>query len=218
MLMPARSCFPVPEGVDDVAAALLEPLGVALHAVDLAHLRVARSAAILGAGPIGLLLLQVARLAGAEPVFVSDPLPWRLRQAERWGGVPLPGTGPEVLAALCRETHGRGVEVAFEAAGGGPTIELAAEMACLGGRVVLVGIPSDDRLSLKHSTARRKGLSLVLSRRMKHVYPRALRLAQRGRVDLHGLVTHRFPLARAAEAFALNAAYQDNVVKVIVES
>jgi len=88
----------------------------------------------------------------------------------------------------------------------------------LGGRVVLVGIPGDDRLALKHSTARRKGLTIVLSRRMKHVYPRALRLAERGRVDLRGLVSHRFPLKRAAEAFRLNAAYADRVVKVMVES
>jgi L-iditol 2-dehydrogenase len=91
-------------------------------------------------------------------------------------------------------------------------------MARLGGRVVLVGIPGEDRLALKASTARRKGLTLVLSRRMKHVYPRALRLATLGRVDLRGLVSHRFPLKRAVEAFQLNAAYQDQVVKVMVDS
>jgi L-iditol 2-dehydrogenase len=86
-----------------------------------------------------------------------------------------------------------------------------------GGRVVLVGIPSDDRLLMKHSTARRKGLTLKLCRRMKYTYPRAIRLAERGRVDLRGLVSHRFPLSRAGEAFALNAAYRDRVVKVIIE-
>jgi L-iditol 2-dehydrogenase len=53
---------------------------------------------------------------------------------------------------------------------------------------------------------------------MKHVYPRAIRLAEQGRVDLLGLVSHRFPLKRSVEAFRLNAAYQDNVVKVMVES
>jgi L-iditol 2-dehydrogenase len=70
---------------------------------------------------------------------------------------------------------------------------------------------------MKHSTARRKGLTIMMSRRMKHVYPRAIELAVQGRVDLQSLITHRFPLEKAAEAFALNAEYKDNVVKVIVE-
>jgi L-iditol 2-dehydrogenase len=83
---------------------------------------------------------------------------------------------------------------------------------------VLVGIPGDDQFSMKHSTARRKGLTIVFSRRMKHCYPRALRLAGQGRVDLAGLVSHRFPLSHVVEAFQLNTAYQDKVVKVMVES
>ncbi len=87
--MPARSCVPVPDAIDDTRAALLEPLGVALHAVDLARIRVGDSVAIVGAGAIGLLILQAARLAGASPVFVSDRLPARLALAARWGGTPI---------------------------------------------------------------------------------------------------------------------------------
>jgi L-iditol 2-dehydrogenase len=110
------------------------------------------------------------------------------------------------------------VDVAIEAAWGGESVQQAAEMARLGGRVVVVGIPSDDRLSLKHSTARRKGLTLTMCRRMKHTYPRAIQLAAQGRVDLRGIVSHRFPLEQAAAAFELNAAYRDQVVKVMIES
>jgi L-iditol 2-dehydrogenase len=94
----------------------------------------------------------------------------------------------------------------------------AAEMARLGGRVVLVGIPSDDRLELKASTVRRKGLTMMMVRRMKLVYPRAIRLAQQKQVDLLSLMSHRFPLAKTAEAFSLNNQYQDNVVKIIIDS
>ena len=216
--MPARSCFPVPEALDDTEAALLEPLGVAIHAMDLARSRVANCLAILGAGPIGLLILQVARLAGADPVFVSDKFPWRLELAAKYGGIPVACDGENAGQRIQRETRGRGVDVALEAAWGDRSIEEAAEMARLGGRVVLVGIPSDDRFALKHSTARRKGLTILMSRRMKHIYPRALQLAARGRVDLKGLVSHRFALPRTTEAFQLNAAYRDRVVKVMVES
>ena len=84
--------------------------------------------------------------------------------------------------------------------------------------MVLVGIPSEDQCLFKHSTARRKGLTVVFSRRMKHTYPRAIRLVTTGQVDLIGLVSHRFPLAKSAEAFTLNAAYEGNVTKIIIES
>ncbi len=218
MLMPARCCFPVPDSLDDESAALVEPLGVAIHAVDFAKLRVGQSAAILGAGPIGLLILQLARLAGADPVFVTDKLPWRLRLAQKWGGIPIRCDQEDAIQRIAKETSGRGVDVAIEVAWGGESVAQAAEMARSGGRVVLVGIPGDNQLAMKHSTARRKGLTVVLSRRMRHCYPRAIRLAEQGRVDLRGLVSHRFPLKSIGEAFALNTAYKDQVVKVMIQS
>jgi L-iditol 2-dehydrogenase len=218
MHMPARSCFPVHDSLDDSAAALLEPLGVAIHAVDLARIRVAQSLAIFGAGPIGLLILQVARLAGADPIYVVDQFDWRLELARRWGAVTVNFAKDNPLHRITKGTAGRGVDVAIEAAWADHSIEQAAEVLRLGGRLVLVGIPGDDCLSMKHSTARRKGLTILMSRRMKHVYPRAIQLVQSGRIELAGLVSHRFPLQRAGEAFALNAAYQDNVVKIMIES
>lgn len=218
MHTPAHSCFPLPKPLDDDEAALLEPLGVAIHAVDLAKIRIADSLAILGAGPIGLLILQLARQSGANPIFVTDKFPWRLKLAQRWGGIPVNCDREDAVQRITQETHGRGVDLAIEAAWGDQSVEQAAEMARLGGRVVLVGIPSDDRLAMKASTARRKGLTIRLSRRMKHVYPRAIQLVAQGSVELKGLVSHRFPLKRTAEAFQLNSAYRDKVVKIIVES
>jgi L-iditol 2-dehydrogenase len=218
MHVPAHTCFPVSRKIDDEAAALLEPLGVAIHAVDFAKLKVSHSLAILGAGPIGLLILQVARLAGADPIFVTDRHPWRLKLAAKWGGIPIRCDREDAVQTIKRETHGRGVDAVIEAAWGEESVGQAAELARLGGRVVLVGIPRVDDLRLKHSTARRKGLTIALSRRMKHCYPRAIRLAGEDRVDLRGLVSHRFPLKQAAEAFKLNADYADEVVKIIIQS
>jgi L-iditol 2-dehydrogenase len=215
--MPAGCCFPVPETLDDAAAALLEPLGVAIHAVDLARIRVASRVAVLGAGPIGLLSLQAARLAGADPVFVTDRLPWRLELARKFGGIPIRCDREDAAALILQHTGGLGADAVIEAAWGGDTVGQSAEIARPGGCVVLVGIPGDDRLTMQHATARRKGLTILMSRRMKHAYPRALRLAQQGRIDLLSLVSHRFPLRRAAEAFRLNAEYLDNVTKVMID-
>lgn len=217
ILMPARCCFPVPDTIDDVTAAQLEPLGVAIHAVDLARIRVAASAAVLGAGPIGLLILQLAKLAGATPVFVTDHLPWRLELARKLGGIPIHYQEEDPVQLIQDRTGGLGADAVVEAAWAEESVAQAVEIVRAGGRVVLVGIPSDDRLSMKHSTARRKGLTIAMSRRMKHAYPRALRLVRHGLVDLRGLVSHHFPLERAAEAFELNTQYRDNVTKVIID-
>jgi len=216
MLVPSRSCYPLPDSIDDVGGALLEPLGIALHAVDLAHVRVAESAAVLGAGPIGLLILKIALLAGAGPVFVTDRLPWRLELARCFGGIPVDINQRDPVQEIARQTAGRGVDVVFEAAWGAETVAQSAELACLGGRIVLVGIPSEDALMMRASPARRKGLTVKFSRRMKHTYPRALSLVSGGAVSFDGLVSHRFRLDQAPEAFAQNLKYLDGIVKAVI--
>ena len=217
IVMPAHCCFPVPATIDDAGAALLEPLGIALHAVDLAKLHVADSIAILGAGPIGLLLLQVAKLAGAAPIYVIDQFPWRLKLAQQYGAVPVNFAEVDPVQAVMQATGGRGVDVALEAAWADHSVQQAADMARMGGRLVLVGIPGPDKLEMKHSTARRKGLTIRVSRRMKHVYPRAIKLVENGSIDLQGIVSHHFSLSRTPDAYELNVAYADQVNKIVID-
>jgi len=217
MLVPARCCFSIPDSIDDAAAALLAPLGVALHATDLTHVRVSDSAVILGAGSIGLCLLQTMRAAGAQPIYVIDQFPWRLAVAEEFGGIPINFRQEDPVAAVQKATNGRGVDIAIEAAWADHSIQWCAEMVRLGGRLVLVGIPGNNRFEMNHATARRKGLTIRMARRMKHVYPRAIRLVESGAINVNALISHRFPLEQAPAAFALNDAYQDQVVKVIID-
>ncbi|MGA2497158.1 MAG: alcohol dehydrogenase catalytic domain-containing protein [Tepidisphaeraceae bacterium] len=217
MIVPARNCFPVRVGTDWGEVALMETLGVAMHAVDLAQIRVADRVAVLGAGPVGLCIMQCAKLAGASEIYVTDKLPWRLELAGKFGGVPLNIEKCDATAAVRETTAGGGVDVVIEAARAGPAVQQAAEMVRAGGRLTLVGIPGDDRLEMRHSLVRRKGLTIRVARRMKHVYPRVLRLYRGGRVDLKSLISHRFPLAQAGIAMAMNARYEQGVVKVVVE-
>ena len=202
---PSALLHPLPDMLSDADGALLEPLGVAVHALDLGHVRVGAAVGVVGCGPIGLLLLQVARAAGATTVVAVDPLPHRREAARRLGAdqVLSPGDAAEP------------VDVAFETAGTDDAVDAALEMARPGARVVLVGIPDDDRTTFSASVARRKGLTLVLVRRMKDVYPRAIALVQQGRVDLGPLVTGRYPLERVDEAF--RAASSREGLKVVVE-
>jgi L-iditol 2-dehydrogenase len=217
LVVPASSCFPVSDKCDFDEAALLEPLGIALHAVDLANIRVGDSVAILGAGPIGLLILQVAKLAGANPIFVTERLPWRLKLAHELGATQaIDFHSTDAVKVVTEATDGRGVDVAIEAAWSDSSVQQAADMARAGGRLVLVGIPGEDELKLKHSTIRRKGLTIRVARRMKHTYPRAIALQASGAIDLHKIISHRLPLERTADAYAMNTRYDDGVVKIMI--
>lgn len=216
MVVPSRCCFPVPSEISDEEAVLLEPLGVAIHAIDLASIKIGNSVAILGAGPIGLLILQIAKIVGADPIFISDKFSWRLSAAAEFGGVPINCKSEDVKEIIMRETNG--VDVCIEAAWGEETTNQAVDVVRNGGRVVLVGIPDDDKLLMRHSTARRKGLTILMCRRMKHTYPRAINLTKKSRVDLKKLITHKFPLSQLVDAFNLNLNYADNVIKVIVKN
>jgi L-iditol 2-dehydrogenase len=110
---------------------------------------------------------------------------------------------------------GRGVDVAFEVAGEQDAVETSIATVVPGGKVILVGIPAEDQTSFPASVARRKGLTIKLVRRMKHTYPRAIELVSRGLVDVRSLVTHRFPLAKATEAFEVAQRYEG--IKVMIE-
>ncbi len=207
-----EALVPLPEGFDAATAALLEPLGVAIHALDLARLKPMASVAVLGAGPIGLLIMQVARWCGAGQLTVIEPLEYRRQLALTLGADTAVASWEELKAI----TDGRGVDVVLEATTSPLGPQHAAEAVRIGGRVVLVGIPEGDQFTLNASLVRRKGLTIKLSRRMGHVYARAVQMVTRKQVDLSALMTHRFALEATAEAFALQADYGDGVIKSVV--
>jgi L-iditol 2-dehydrogenase len=219
-VMPAGNCFPLPPGFGPVEGAMLEPLGVAIHSVDLAHLRPGYTVAVLGAGPIGLLIAAVAKASGASAVYMTEPLAYRRQFALDYiadAALDPYEKGTDVVAEIMRLTGGRGVDVAFEAAGASEAPQQAAAVTRIGGKVIIAGIPADDTMAMNASTVRHKGLTIKLVRRMKHTYPRAIRLVQTGMVDVKSLVTHTFPLERTAEAFEIVAAYDDGVLRAVIQ-
>jgi len=217
-VMPAENCFPLPEGFSANDGALLEPLGIAIHTVDLAHLKIGQTVAVLGAGVIGLMTAAVAKAAGAGAIYITEPLAHRRQFALEYAADAVFDPGAEdVVEAIMRATNGRGVDIAFEAAGAPETPDQAARVARPGGKVVVVGIPADDTMTMNASVTRRKGLTIKLVRRMKHTYPRAIRMVQRGLVNIAPLATHSFPLERIIEAFHLVAGYEDGVLRAMID-
>jgi L-iditol 2-dehydrogenase len=204
MTWPERLLRPLPAGMTAEEGALLEPLGVALHAVDLARIAPGESAAVFGCGPIGLLVVQVLRDRAVAPVFAAEPVSHRLAAAVGFGATAVSTGAPPVDC-----------DVVFDTAGSNEALATAIGACRPGGRIVLVGIPPHDRTSYGASAARRKELSLQLCRRMEAAdLDRAIALAAAGRVDLAGLVSHRYQLEEARIAFATLAARTG--IKVIV--
>ncbi len=212
---PDKCLVPLPDTLSDEEGAMLEPLGVAIHAVDLARIKPGMTVSIHGCGPIGLLILQVARVSGAIKVIAIDKLEHRLIAARKFGAAEViladdtSGESEKVLKAT-----DYGVDVAFEAAGENPAVEAAVNSVKPGGRVILVGIPADNRTIFKASVARRKGITIYLVRRMKHTYPRAIQMVQQGLIDVCSLVTHRYSIDEFELAFS--TAQQREGLKVII--
>jgi len=217
MTWPTALLHPLPDAITTTEGAILEPLGVAMHALDLSGLRTGSTVAVMGCGPIGLLLVQLALAAGAATVLAVDPLEHRRAAALAFGAAI--SLAPEDLSdcgSTVEAVGHLGVDVAFEVAGVNNAVEQAIDVAMPGGRVVLVGIPGDDRTSFRASVARRKGLTLMMARRMKEdVYPRGIRLVEQGRVDASSVVTDRFSLERVADAFV--QASSRSGLKVVVQ-
>jgi L-iditol 2-dehydrogenase len=206
--------FRLPAGVSPATGALAEPLSCALHAVDRAQLRAADSVAILGAGALGLLILVVARLAGATRVLVSDPDPGRRALAARMGATQtVDPTREDLQAAAADLTGGRGVDCAFEAVGAAATIQQAFTLPRRSGTLVQVGVPAATAMvSFPAYEIFSRELTIRGSCIRTTEFRRAVELL--GTLDLAPLITQRFPLQEVHAAF--KAAHGREGIRVLV--
>lgn len=213
IVMPETSCFPVPDSFSAEDAALIEPLSIGCHAVRLSGLARGARAVIQGAGPIGLSVLLAAREAGAARVTVSEPLAYRREAALRLGADFA--VDPTALEAHAAEQEPLGPDLAFECCGRQEAMDQAAPLLKPGGTLMLVGIPSADRVSFSIDLLRRRELRLQNVRRQNECVPAAIALLER-HPEARAMITHRFDAEQTAEAFDAVAGYRDGVIKAMV--
>jgi L-iditol 2-dehydrogenase len=214
----AGFCYPLPDSVRADEAAMLEPLAVAVHTVELAQLRPGDTALVVGLGPIGLLTAQVLKHMGAQTVYGADLLDYRVEAGRRFGvDAAWNARQEDTVSRILEETGGRGVDVAFDCSNRSEPLSQCVHAARPAGRVVMTGISGEEDDPMPVSAARRKELTLQWCRRFRHNYPAAIALLAAGSVDVRGLITHSFPLERTQEAFELVANYADNVLKASID-
>jgi len=217
LVVPARIAYPLPESFSFAEAAMLEAVSVALHGVAVAEMKPAATVLVIGAGMIGLLLLQAARAAGAARVFVSDVDPTRLALAATLGAdLTLEASGAPLIDEILRQTGGKGVDVVLEAVGCEETIATAIDAVLKGGTVTLVGnIAPHIMLPLQKVVSRQ--IRLQGSCASAGEYPQAIDLIASGKIKVDSLITAIAPLSEAPSWFERLHAREPNLMKIILD-
>jgi 2-desacetyl-2-hydroxyethyl bacteriochlorophyllide A dehydrogenase len=212
--VPARCCWRAPAGAASDGLLLAEPLAVVVRAVGRGEPKPGETAAIVGAGTLGLLALQVLRARGAR-VMVTSRSRRRFALATELGADATHATLEGPLAEAARRFAGReGVDLVVETAGTAEAVTHALELVRPGGRVVLTGLPHEPTSVSFFSVVRRE-ITLTGSMIYQDEFPEALRLVESGAVQTTPLITHRFGLDRIGEAFAAHA--DPSSIKVALE-
>ena len=223
---PEDFVFALPKGMSFEEGAMMEPLSVGLWAVKRSNAGPGSIIAIWGAGPIGLVTLQSAKVVGATTLIVVDIVQSRLEHAKRLGATHIINGSKEdsieQIRNICSEITGlkpenTGVDASFETAGTIPTTRCAMSVARPGGVVLLIGLPPDPMVELDIVSVASKEVDIRGQFRYAHCYPTALALTAAGRVDVKSLVTHHFPLSQVAEALKFADESKAKAVKVVVD-
>ncbi|MFH1824361.1 MAG: alcohol dehydrogenase catalytic domain-containing protein, partial [Candidatus Firestonebacteria bacterium] len=214
---PADHLFRLPAGVSFSEGALIETLSVGMYAVELSELKRGDDLAILGCGPIGLVTLKVASRLGASRIFITDVIEERLKFAKKYKNViTINAKDNNPVKIIKQLTRNRGVDLVFEAAGSIETFKQSVEICSIGGKVIWIGIPEEDFVSIDPHMARRKEIIIKLVRRTKHNYQKCIDAITSGNIVVKDMVTHKFKLKDVKKAFKLVENYSDGVMKAMI--
>ena len=217
----AERCVPV-DGVP-LELALAEPLACAVNAIELTPIRLADDVLVIGAGYMGLLLLQLAGQRGPRHLITVDVREDALERSRAFGAThSLNAAEGDVAAAIADLTDGRGVDVTIEATGSQAALDSIADLTRMSGTVTIAGYHQGAPRSIDLATWNWKAFRIVNAHfRDVEVIMGGMRAAGRlltsKRISMEPLVTHRYPLERIAEAFDTAVAKPDGFVKAVVQ-
>lgn len=219
--VPADKLIAVPDDVSDDGAAIVEPLSSATHAIRLADGVEGKRVAVLGTGTIGLLTVAAARASGAAMIATTDLVPANRDRAIRMGADaaidPLAGAQTDIADEV-RDALGARPDVTFDCVAVQATVDLAVDLAQRGGTVIVLGVPTDRRSValplVQDREIRIQGSAMYVRRDVE----RALEIVRSGGVATEHLITGRFAIEDAAEAFAAAATTEHVKVQIYVDA
>ena len=215
IVMPEECCFPVRKRTSLELAAIAEPLAIGIYSVKQSVPMKKARIAILGAGPIGLSVLFAARAAGASKAYVTDSIAARLAMARKAGAAWTGSPDKEDVVKKILAAEPLGLDAVFECCGRQEALDQGIDLLAPGGKLMLIGIPTVDRISFNIDKLRRREFCLQNVRRQVHCCQKALDMI--GKDPKPGMmVTHRFDFSETKKAFDLVAGYRDGVVKAMI--
>ena len=213
-IIPEVLVYKLPRSVSFENAALSEPLACCLHGIHRAGILPGDKVAVVGAGTIGLMMLQLSLLQGADLVFVSEPNARRRLLAERLGAMAVDPKERDFLEALHAEVPD-GVDVAIECAGVEESVQHAIGSVRRGGTALLFGVSDiDARVSIRPYDIFYRELSIKGSFTNPLTHAAAVDLISSERIRIQDLITHRYPLEKIHDAFGAQGA--PDAIKVLV--
>lgn len=216
--VPEKKVLRLPGNISFEKAALVEPVAVAVHAVRKAKQKINDVVVILGAGTIGLLVMQVARLAGAGKVIVTDVLDYRLKKAGELGADRLINPASQDLIKIIQEKYGRNeVDLIYDCVGIEETISQAIQIARKGIRIMVLGVP-EEKIEVDLSLIQDRELEIVGSLMyVREDFKAAIDFIQKEKLKVKTLVTHHFKLKDVDKAFHLITDEKKEVLKVLID-
>lgn len=216
IVMPQECCLEIPNNMTFDEAVICEPFAIGVYAVQQSGLTNEQSILILGAGPIGLSCLEAAKAVGFSKSYITEIIPERLAAAQKSSGDWVGNPNQQNIVNEISDIQ-NGIDIAYECVGKQETIDQAVELLKPGGKLMLIGIPREDRVSFSIDKLRRKEITVINVRRQNHCSKKAIDLISSGQANLKYMATHHFTTDNAQSAFEMVANYQDGVIKAFLE-
>ena len=217
VVVPEHIMYKLPENVSFEQAAMVEPLAVATHAVDLTELKMRDTVLVVGTGMIGLFLIQVLKISNAGKIIAIDLDEQKLNMAKNFGADhTIIGSDTKLQESILAQTENRGADVAFEAVGIEATVNMAVENVRKGGSVTLVGnLAPSIKFPLQSVVTRE--IRVQGSCAIAGEYPQVLEMMEKGLVDVDSLLSATAPLSEGASWFKRLYDKEPGLNKVILQ-
>ncbi len=214
--VPERILYRLPDQVTFEQAAMVEPLSIAVHAVQITPISLNDTAVVVGSGMIGLLVVQALRAAGCGRIIAVDLDPWRLELAAKLGtDITLRSDQVDVSAEIQRLTKDIGADIAFEAVGISSTVNMAAASLRKGGSLTLIGNVTPT-VEFPLQTIVTREIAVRGSCASNGEYPACLDMIARGTININALMSKSAPLAQGAQWFKKLYERSDKLMKVVL--
>ncbi len=214
----ANLCFKLPENVDTMSGALIEPLAVGFHAAFQGEAKIGQRAVVTGSGAIGLVTLLALKSLGLNEIYVVDIMDNRLAKAKELGATAvINGKQEDTVEKIMALTDGKGVDLVIDTTGSDFVVGQAIQIVKKGATIVLVGYSPTGRMDLPVSLLMDKELTLKSVFRYRHLYPIAIEAVASGRINVKDIVTDIFEFDDIQQALDSCVNNKQEIVKAVIK-